>query len=199
MFNRPRRIGPVLRLALARRPWLRWSLIAVAAVAAGWGVERRLQTVDDARAAWTDRRTVLVATDDHQPGDRLVAEFTSLPEIAIPPAALAEIVDGAVVRQRISQGEIVTGADVASGDGPAAAARAGQVVVAVSDPLLTTAMARVTVGLRVAVHSEGIVLAHDARITAVEGDVVFIALDPDDATAVSAAAQMRLASIAFVR
>lgn len=198
MFNRPFRIGPAIRLALARRPWLRWSFVALAALVAGWSVHDRLDDVDDARSAWTDRRTVLVASHDHEPGDVLVAESKILPLAAIPRSALEESTPGATVRQTVALGEVVTDADLASGEGPAASARAGQVVVAVSDPLLATAMSSVSIGLRVAVHSEGIVLADDARITAVDGDVVFIALDPDEATAVSAAAQMRLASIAFV-
>lgn len=199
MFNRPRRIGPRVRLALARRPWLRWTVVAAIALAAGWNVHVRLDGVDDARSAWTDQRIVLVASGDHAPGDALVVESRTLPSAAIPPSALDELPAGAIVRQHVARGEVVTHADVASGDGPAAAAESGEVVVAVSDPLLATAMSTVSVGLRVAIHSEGIVLAHDARVTAVDGDVVFVALHAEDATAVSAAAQLRIASIAFVR
>ena len=199
MFNRPRRLGPAIRLVLDRRPWLRWSFVIVAALVAGWSVDARLDAVDDARSTWTERRTVLVASHDHEPGDELVVESRVLPSAAIPPSALEDVDAGATVRRQVALGEILTDADVTFGVGPAASAGAGQVVVAVSDPLLATAMSSVSVGLRVTVHSEGIVLADEAHITAVDGEVVFIALDPDDATAVSAAAQMRLASIAFVR
>lgn len=199
MFNRPHRIGPRVRLVLARRPWLRWVVVMAIALAVGWNVKTRLDGVDDARSAWTDQRTVLVASLDHEPGDALVVESRILPAAASPRSALTVLPPGATVRQHVAHGEVVTETDVASGNGPAAAAESGEVVVAVSDPILSTAMSTVSVGLRVSIHSEGIVLANDARITAVDGDVVFVALDVEDATAVSAAAQLRIASIAFVR
>lgn len=199
MFSSPRRIGPVLRLALARRPWIRWLAIGTAAVAAGWLVLGQLQDVDEARRSWAEQRTVFVAARDHAPGDLFAVEERLLPIAAVPSAALAESPSGSAVRQWISVGEVVTRADVAGGIGPAAAADVGEVVVAVSDPLLLGAMSTVSIGLDVAVHSEGIVLAEQARIVAIDGEVVFVALDPADASSVSAASQMRLASLAFLR
>lgn len=199
MFSSPRRIGPALRLALARRPWIRWLAIGAAAVTAGWLVLGQLQAVDAARRSWTEQRTVFVAVHDHAPGELLVVREQRLPEAAIPTSALEESPAGTLTRQWISAGEVITAGDLAGGTGPAGAADEGEVVVAVSDPLLTGAMSNVSVGLHVAVHSEGIVLADTARIVAIDGDVVFVALDPHDAANVSAAAQTRLASLAFLR
>jgi len=199
MFSSPRRIGPAIRLALARRPWIRWLVIGAAAITAGWLVLGQLQAVDTERRSWVDQRTVFVASNDHAAGEPLTVRARRLPVAAIPAAAVDESPAGLDARQRVSTGEIITTADLTGGSGPAAAADDGDVVVAISDPLLVGAMSNVSVGLHVAVHSEGIVLADTARIVALDGDVVFIALDPSDAPSVSAAAQTRLASLAFLR
>ncbi len=199
MFSSPRRIGPALRLAMARRPWIRWLVIGVAASSAGWLVFGQLQDVETARRSWTDQRTVFVAAHDLAAGEPLVAEERRLPPAAIPASALTESPTGDLARQRIGAGEVITATDLADGVGPAAVAEDGEVVVAVSDPLLLAATASLSVGLHVAVHSEGVVLAERARIVAIDGEVVFVALDASDAPTVSAAAQARLASLAFLR
>ncbi len=199
MFSTPRRIGPAIRLALARRPWIRWLAIGAAAITAGWLVLGQLQDVEAARRSWTEQRTVFVAAHDHAPGDVLVVHERRLPEAAAPASALDESPAGSITRQRVAAGEVITSTDIAEGMGPAAAADDGEVVVAISDPLLIGAMTNVSIGLPVAVHSEGIVLADEARIVAISGDVVFVALDPDQAASVSAAAQTRRASLAFLR
>ncbi len=198
MFSSPRRFGPVLRLALARRPWIRWLGIAGAALLAGWLVLGQLQQVEAARRSWTDQRTVVVATRDHAPGDVLTVERRILPDVAIPPAALDDVPSGTPARQHVSAGEIITSDDIAIGSGPAAVAQDDEVVVAISDPLLQGAMSTVSVGLAVDVHSDGIVLATSARVVAVDGDVVFVAVERPEAPSVSAAAQMRNASLAFL-
>ena len=198
MFHSPRRFGPTLRLALARRPWIRWLGIGGAALLAGWLILGQLQQVDAARRSWTDQRTVFVAARDHAPGDVLTVEQRSLPRVAIPPAALDESPSGTPARQHVSAGEIVTSDDVAMATGPAAVAQSDEIVVAISDPLLQGAMSTVVVGLAVDVHSDGIVLAASARVAAVDGDVVFVAVARREAPSVSAAAQMRNASLAFL-
>lgn len=198
MNIRPRRIGPAIRLALARRPWIRWLAICSVALAASWTVHTQMRRVDDARSLWTDQRIVHVAATDIDPGDELRTEERTLPEAAIPRTALATVPGGAVSRQYIASGEVLTEADVVVGAGPAASADPGLVVVAVSDPLLADASSIVSIGLRVQVHSDGLVLADRATVTAVEGDVVFVAIEVADAPLVSAAAQDRRASIAFV-
>ena len=199
MFTSPRRFGPALRLALARRPWIRWLAIIGVSVLAGWLVLGQLRSLDAAREAWTDQATVFVAAHDHAPGDPVTVEERRLPIAAVPASAVDASPDGELARQNISVGEIVTIADLAGDTGPAGAADDGEVVVPIADPLLTGAMSTLSVGLNVAVHSEGVVLAERARIVAIDADIVFVALDPGDATGVSAAAQLRLASLAFLR
>ncbi len=199
MFSSPRRIGPALRLAAARRPWIRWLVIGVAASTAGWLVFGQLQDVETAHRSWTDQRTVFVAARDLAAGEPLMVEERRLPPAAIPASALTESPSGDLARQRIAVGEVITATDVADGMGPAAVAEDGEVVVAVTDPLLLGAMPTLSIGLPVAVHSEGVVLAERARIVAIDGEVLFVSLDPSEAAAVSAAAQARLASLAFLR
>lgn len=199
MFSSPRRIGPAIRLAMARRPWIRWLAIGITAFVAGWLILGQLRQVEDARRSWTEQRTVFVAAHEHLPGDRLEFEERRLPTVAIPESALTDAPTGVVARQRIAHEEVLTSLDVGGGRGPATSADDGDVVVAVSDPLLVGAMTAVSSGLEVAVHSDGSVLAERAHIVAVEGDVVFVALDPIDAPGVSAAAQLRSASLAFLR
>lgn len=198
MLTSPRRIGPAIRLALARRPWIRWLVVGATALGVGVLVLGQLRAVDDARRAWTDQRSVLVAARDHEPGDVLVVETRRLPVAAVPESALDIEQIGAVARQRVGAGEVVTAFDVTTGVGPASIAEGGDVVVAISDPLLADAGASLSVGLPVAVHSDGIVLAADSRIVAVDGPVVFVAVATADAASVSAAAQRRAASIAFL-
>ena len=79
---------------------------------------------------------------------------------------------GAVVRHPVGRGEIIVRADLATGAGPAAGADRGDIVVPISDPLITNP----SIGLDVAVYSDGLVLAADARIVHVETDVVFVAV-----------------------
>ena len=198
MNTRHRRIGPAVRLALTRRPWIRWLAILLLAASAGTVVHAQMRSVEIARTAWSDQRIVHVATADLAPGDAVRSEPRSLPRAAVPPGAIDGIEPGSVSRRHVGVGEMITNADLASGAGPAATAERGLIVVAVGDPLLVDAMSQVSVGLRVQIHSEGLVLAEHATITAVDGGVLFVALDAADAPPVSAAAQQRRASIAFV-
>lgn len=189
------RVGPRLRLALARRPWIRWGAIVAIALVVGATVHDRLERVDTARAAWTETRSVRVAAGDHLPGDVLMVDTIELPLAAIPASAAPDLDTGTVARQRIAEGEIVVAADVSNGGGPAATADDGTVVVPVSDPLVIST----DVGVAVAIYSDGIVLAATGTVVHVDADVVFVAVDPADAPLVAAAAQSRSASIVFPR
>ncbi|MGA9275322.1 hypothetical protein, partial [Ilumatobacter sp.] len=90
---------------------------------------------------------------------------------------------------------IIVRGDLTEGPGPAAGADPGEVVVPISDPLV----AHPDVGLAVAVYSDGLVLASSARIVHVDDDVIFVAVPVDMAPTVAAAAQMRQASVTFIR
>jgi len=190
----PARLGRNVRLVLARRPWIRWLTVGAVAAAAGASVHAQLQSLDAARAQWTDQQRVPVATATLSPGDVLVWEWRSIPVVGVPDAVALSIPDGVVARQHLGTGEIIVDADMSVGDGPAAGATAGHVVVPVSDPLVTGP----AVGLDVTIYSDGLVLADEARIVQVDGSVVFVEVEATDAPMVAAAAQTRQASIAFV-
>ncbi len=79
-------------------------------------------TAGDRHAACSWRRQPL------EPGDPIVAELVALPIAALPDAALTDQPDGAVVRQRVAAGEVLTRLDVTSRSGPATLAEPGTVV-----------------------------------------------------------------------
>ena len=188
-------IGARMRVLLARRPWIFWTVVAALTTVVAVDVSGRLRALDDARARWDETREVLVAVEPLRPGDPLVAEVVDLPLAAVPDGAVA--VDGApgTVRQHVAAGEVIVVVDVDVGTGPAAGADDDQVVVPVVDPVLLTA----PVGVDVMVLSDGIVLAERARVVDVDGEVIYVAVGRTDAAVVAAAAQLRSATIAFVR
>ena len=182
------------RLVLARRPWIYWSVVAAFATLAAMTVHGEMATIAAERDRWGATRTVLIASRPHEPGDPIAAEPATLPVAALPDGALDEIPVGAVVRQRVADGEVLTDVDVTSRAGPASFADAGTVVVAVSDPLARN----VAVGLAVQVSADGFVIADGAVVTAVVDDVVFVAVAERDGPGVAAAAQQGVASLLFL-
>ena len=63
---------PVARLrhVLARRPWLYWSAVALLAAGIGVAAASAVAGVDDARRAWVDTRSVVVAVAELAPAIR---------------------------------------------------------------------------------------------------------------------------------
>ncbi len=96
------------RLVLARRPWIYWAVVAVLAGLAAATVQGQISSVAAERDRWGATRTVLVATGHHEAGDPVVAAPMTLPVAALPDTALDELPDGAVVRQRVAAGEVLT-------------------------------------------------------------------------------------------
>lgn len=188
-------LGRNVRLQLARRRWIRWLAIALAASVVGLTVHTRLEAVDAARARWDQRVRVPVATADVEPGAPLMWASREVPAAIVPADVATTIADDVVAQAAIGTGEIIVNADLTAGRGPAAAAAPGQTVVPINDPLVT----QPAVGLDVAVFSDGVVLAASGRIVLVDAEVVYVAVDHSDAPLVAAAAQARQASIAFVR
>ncbi len=182
------------RLVLARRPWIYWAVVATFAALAGAVVHAEMTSIGAQRDRWGSTRTVLVARQQLEPGDPIVAELVTLPLAALPDDALADEPDDAVVRQRVAAGEVLTHLDVTSRSGPAALAEPGTVVVALSDPLARD----VVVGLNVRVTADGIVVAAAARVTGVVDDVIFVAVDETEAPTVAAAAQQGIASLLYL-
>jgi hypothetical protein len=182
------------RFELARRPWIYWTLVAALAVAVVALVRAELATIDARRDAWGTRRVVLVVDGDHAPGDEPRVRRVTLPAPAVPQSALSTVTGGARLRQHVADGEVLVDVDILAGDGPAARAPSGTVVVAIVDPL----MRAVRPGARVEVAAEGTVIAAPASIADVVDEVAFVAVDPTDAAAVAAAARLGTASLLYV-
>ena len=182
------------RLVLARRPWIHWAVVAVLAGLAAAIVHGQLSSIAAERDRWGATRTVLVATDHLEAGDPVLAASKVLPVAALPDATLDELPDGAVVRQRVGIGEVLTERDVTGRDGPATFAEPGTVVVALSDPLARN----VAIGLPVQVSADGVVIADDATISGVVDDVVYVAVSERDGPGVAAAAQQGTASLLYL-
>jgi SAF domain len=188
------RYGSRVRIAIARRPWIRWLVIAGLSIAAGSTVAGQLRGVEAARSSWAETVVVFTARQDLAPGEALSVTTAELPIAAVPKSALTEVPIGMTARQRIAVGEVVVAGDVTDGVGPAAQADTGTVVVPVRDPLVVSA----PLGARVGVFADGIVLAASAKVVHLDADVVFIAVDSADGPVVAAAAQMQTASIVFL-
>jgi hypothetical protein len=182
------------RLVLARRPWAYWVVVATLAALAAAAVHGEMASIAAERDRWGSTRTVLVARHRLEPGDPIAADHVALPIAAIPDEALAQAPSGALVRQRVAVGEVLTALDVTGRSGPAALAEPGTVVVALSDPLARD----VAAGLHVQVVADGLVIADRARVTGVVDDVIYVAVVSDRAPAVAAAAQTGDASLLYV-
>ena len=182
------------RLALARRPWIYWAVVATFAALAVVVVQSEMASIDAERNRWGTTRQVLVARQQHEPGDSLTADLVELPVAALPADALVEASAGSLIRQRVAAGEVLTAVDITDVVGPAALAEPGTVVVALSDPLARS----VVPGLRVEVTADGLVLADSAAVTDVVDDVIFVAVGERDAAAVAAAAQQGVASLVYL-
>lgn len=182
------------RLALARRPYLYWAIVAALAVLAVAGVHRQNASIANERDRWGTTRTALVARRQLEPGDLVDATIVELPLAALPDQALDALDVGARVRQRVGAGEVLTILDVTPRHGPASTAEPGTVVVALADPLARD----LTSGISVQVAADGFVLADGANITAVVDDVIFVAVDRHDGPTVAAAARQGTASLLYL-
>lgn len=179
------------RLLLARRPWLYWLAVAVLATSTALLVHQRITALDDARRSWGETRRVLVARDALTPGGPLLTDEVELPNAAIPRDALAELPEGARLRQHVTIGEVLTTSDVTARPGPAARAPRGTVVVGISDPLAP----HTPIGATVQVAADGLLLADEATVVDSIDEVVFVAVDATDGPAVAAAAHQGVATL----
>jgi hypothetical protein len=182
------------RLLLARHPIVYWIAVAAAAVLVGAIVRDRVVSVERERDRWGEPRRVLVAATDLAPGDPPDVRTAELPRAAVPSGAVDDLEAGAVVRQPVSAGEVVVAHDVTTERGPAARASPGTGVIGIGDPTAPLA----EIGDPVQVVADGVVLADRGTVVALHGDVVFVAVDVDDAAVVAAAAQQRLAALVFL-
>ena len=181
------------RLFLARRPWLYWAAVVALLGVVALSVHGRLLALDDARRSWGETRAVVVAVDDADAGEVPAVTVVHAPVALVPARAIAPDELMGPVRRAVGEGEIVVRADLASGSGPAALADDGQVVVAVDDPLVTSA----EIGVGVAVYADGHTLTTGATVVGESDGALLVAVAGADAPLVSAAARLGTASLGF--
>lgn len=180
----PRRLAVALRRFLVRRPWIYWSVVALAAAGAVTSVLDHADRIDDERRAWGTQRVVWIAAADLAPGDALDVERREVPAAMVPPGALDHHPGALVARQRVGAGEIVHELDVVAPDGPRAMTPHGWLVV----PVLESPASGARLGDRVLVVADGLVLADDAVVVGAHADATLVAAPGDRAASIPAAA-----------
>lgn len=169
----------------ARHPWAYWAVAAGLAIGAAAAARSHTAGIESARTTWGTQRSVWVAARDLAPGEALLVERRVVPAAVVPVGALDDVA-GRVARQQIGAGEIVLGLDVAATTGPRALIPPGWLAVPVVESPATGA----TIGDRVRVASEGVVLAADALVVGHHADTTLVGVPADDATLVAAAGEL---------
>lgn len=175
------------RRMLVRHPWIQWSFVLVVATVVASSVQQRLVAVDVTRQSWGVTAPVLVATEQIEVGRPLRLEVRELPIALVPPAAVDPAIgvsDGAVARQRIGVGEIVTALDVVADRGPQALTPVGWLAV----PVVESPPSGAELGDRVRVASDGFVLSATALVVGRFDNVTMLAVPAADAPLLPAAA-----------
>jgi hypothetical protein len=122
---------PRIRMMVARHPWIYWIVIMALAGSVGLGAARAVAAVEAERRSWGDQATVWVATAEVAAGQPIRAESRPVPRAVVPSDAVTKPPAGAIARQRIGRGEMVTSSDV-SVSGSAGLVPNGWVALAVS-------------------------------------------------------------------
>ena len=185
-----------VRMQLARRPWIRWVLVAVLATGVGGSVASGLAGVRRERDAWGHSTTVYVATKDLVAGEPVAGavERREVPIAVIPDAALAVLPARATAKQRVGRGEIVVVGDIVDAAGPRALIPDGWLAMDITD---VADPAMFAVGDPAAVLAGGATVASRAVVVEVTATDVVVAVPLADAPTVAAAANERTAVIAL--
>lgn len=167
-----------LRRLVARRPWVQWVVIGLLAAAVATSVSVRMAELEAARRSWGTTARVWVATRDVAVGEPIAVEAVDVPVDVRPPGATDDP-SGAIARQEIGRGEIVTTIDLVDHS----TTPAGWLVAPVRESLPSGAV----IGERVSVVSDGFVLAGEGVVTGFVGDVTLVAVPAEVAPLLPAA------------
>ncbi|NNE13009.1 MAG: hypothetical protein HKN41_12285, partial [Ilumatobacter sp.] len=175
-----------LRRILVRRPWIHWAVVGIAAAGAAASALDRSDRVDAAREAWGETSTVHVASRPLEPGDEVRATTVEIPTALLGDhAAPADVLDGAVARQRIAEGEVIATVDVVSQPGPTAMIPAGWLGV----PVVESPASGAGLGERVLIASDGLVIGEEALVIGRVDGVTLVAVPAEIAPVLPAAAE----------
>ena len=199
-LSRPARRARFRPRRLLRRPIPWWVAAVALTIVTTVTVGRATAEATAERARWGDERTVVVALEDHDPGDRLRAEVRAMPAAVVPDGALREVPPGATAVTSLAAGEIVLARRVAPDGLSIVAARLPEGTRGVAVPH-GIAPLPVEVGDAVDVlasfESETITVATDALVVDVGEDAVTVAVDEDDAAGVAYAVTAGVVTLAL--
>jgi len=103
-----------IRLMVARHPWAYWLIVALLAGAVGLSAARAIARVDAARRSWGQQQSVWTASAEIEPGQPITAQPVEVPVAVVPASAALDIPPGAIAKQRVGVGEIITDSDLAA-------------------------------------------------------------------------------------
>ena len=119
---------------------------------------------------------MLVAAAAHDPGQLLTVRAVDWPAALVPAGAVSDVDDGAVARLPLAAGDPIRAADVAA-PGPLALVPDGWLAV----PMIESPVSGATIGDRVQVVSEGVVIAPDAVVVGFVDDAILVAAPAESA------------------
>ncbi|MEY4174018.1 MAG: hypothetical protein RI900_1183 [Actinomycetota bacterium] len=103
---------PRIRLLFARRPWLRWLVIAACTAAVGAQLLATQSALERERSRWGTSRAVWVAEADTVPGGPLSARRVLWPEAVLPATVLHELPASPLAAREVAEGQLLTALDV---------------------------------------------------------------------------------------
>lgn len=169
-----------VRLMVARHPSIYWLAIALIAAVVGLSAARAMFSIDTARRSWGQQQTVWIVTGALEPGQPIIAEARDVPVAVVPAGAVVTSPEGAVARQRIGAGEMITDLDIALG-GSAGLIPEGWVAFAVP-----TAVEHFSTGDHLSVYSADQFVADGVVVADGDADVM-VAVPADSAPTMAAA------------
>lgn len=179
---------PRLRTLFARRPWIYWGLVLIAAAVVAMIVVVNVRAVQRQRDSWGAAATVWVATADIAAGQRVTATAQQYPMAMIPPGRVDVDPSGQLAVHPIGRGEVVVASNV-SRSGISGLIDVGHVAItiAAADEFLRVGD-QVTV-LAGQVSSDGVVVATNSRtvMVSVLADVAAAIAEANNRSAVSVA------------
>jgi hypothetical protein len=179
-----------VRLVVARHPWIYWIAVVALAGMVTIGVVDAMAKVDAARRSWGTQQAVWTATAAIKPGAVITAEHSEVPTAVVPNDAVDASPVGAVAKQHIAVGEIVTSADVTRA-GPAGLIPEGWVAFAVPE-----SVDHFAAGDHVNVYTTDRLISDGVVVEAGDSDVM-VAIAADAAPAMATALQSGAVTVAL--
>lgn len=107
-------LAPRWRALVARRPWLRWLMVGLAATAVIVPLQARQRSLDRERARWGEGTPVWVVSADIAAGEPVIARSMTFPRAVVPADVAVDDPTGSIARHDLARGEIVVRADTAT-------------------------------------------------------------------------------------